>query len=81
MVAEWSRALQVGHPAHQEHRAAQADHLARVLLHPRPPARLPRPRHRPAQAHDDQGSGRGDWRAPLPSKTKEKMVLSFDILE
>ena len=25
------RALQVGHPAHQEHRAAQADHPARVL--------------------------------------------------
>ena len=26
------RALQVGHPAHQEHRAAQADHPARVLF-------------------------------------------------
>ena len=32
--------LQVGHPAHQEHRAAQADHPARLLFDPGPPARI-----------------------------------------
>ena len=35
------REVQVRHPAHQEYRAAQADHLESLLRHHRPAARIP----------------------------------------
>ena len=54
--------LRLRHSAHEEHRAAEADHSEGLPVHRAAPAGFPGRRHRSAQAHDDQGDRRGDRR-------------------
>ena len=70
-----ARALFVGHPADEEHRAAQADHPESLRSHQAPPDGISRDGHRVPQADDDQGRGRRSRSSPLHREPRRRQQI------